>query len=376
MTQIPFDAVRNWMFGAALPFWAEHGVDRASGGFLEELSASGQDTGCAFTRVRVICRQTYVFAHGAALGWSRGEQLSADGFAYLNKHARLAPGQWAKRLSRDGTVLDASADLYDYAFVILTAAWRFGISADADARDCAVATLKFVREHMRAPGEGFAHKLPHDGRYLQNPHMHLAEACLVAFEALADEQFIETAREIIELFARRFFDGRTLGETFAQDWTRTGTIVEPGHHFEWAWILGEFQRLTGEDVSPLAVAVSDFAERHGVNPLSGAVYDAVDVSGEVARSTSRIWTSTERLKGVLALYELTGKDPRPALAQTLNLIFGRYMAGQIPGLWVDQFDGNGAPISKAVPASCVYHLFLAFAELLRLEPRIRALPIA
>jgi len=165
MTQIPFDAVRDWMFGAALPFWAEHGVDRASGAFIEELSASGQDTGCTFTRVRVIGRQIYVFAHGAALGWSSGEKLSADGFRYLNTRARLAPGQWAKCLSRDGGVLDPSPDLYDFAFVIFAAAWRYRISGDAEARDCAVSTLEFIRTHMRAPGGGFAHKLPHDGRF-------------------------------------------------------------------------------------------------------------------------------------------------------------------------------------------------------------------
>ncbi len=374
MTHVPFDAVRDWMFGAALPFWAEHGVNRADGGFLEELSASGQDTGCSFTRVRVICRQTYVFAHAAALGWSPGHALSAEGFQYLKTRAQLAPGQWAKRLSRKGEVVDASVDLYEFAFVIFAAAWRHRISGDAEARNCAIATLEFIREHMRGEGGGFAHTLPYDGSYLQNPHMHLTEACLFAFEELGDERFLETAREVVELFRMRFFDGGTLGEIFANDWSRADRLTEPGHHFEWAWILGQFQRLTGQDVSSMAEAVANFAECYGVDPMSGAVYDAVDVSGAVTRMSSRIWTNTERLKAALALFELTGKDPRPVLASTLGLIFDRYFAGQIPGLWVDQFDGDGAPLTTKAPASCVYHIFLAFAELLRLEPKIRALP--
>ena len=52
----------------------------------------------------------------------------------------------------------------------------------------------------------------------------------------------------------------------------------------------------------------------------------------------------------------------------------RYFGDNIPGLWTDQFDASGKPLSTATPASCVYHLFLAFAEMLRLEPQIAKLP--
>jgi len=362
------------MFDAALPIWAERGVDRTHGGFYEELSASGEDTGCAFKRVRVICRQIYVFAHGAHLGWSPGEALSQKGFHYLQAHAQLGPGEWAKCLSRAGDVIDRTTDLYDFAFIIFAAVWRYSISGDAAARRCAVDTLEFVRGRLRAPGGGFAHTLPFGRDRLQDPHMHLAEACLFGFEALGDERFLETAKELVDLFKIRFFDGQTLGEAFDLNWNRTGVPLQPGHHLEWAWILVEFQRLTSQDVSAYAKAIVDFAERHGVNPQTGAVYDAVDGDGHVTRSSSRIWTNTERLKATLALFELTGADPRPVLTSVLRLIFGRYFAGQIPGLWVDQFSADGAPMSTAVPASCVYHIFLAFAELLRLEPKIRALP--
>jgi mannose/cellobiose epimerase-like protein (N-acyl-D-glucosamine 2-epimerase family) len=44
MSQIPFDAVRAWVFQDALPFWAAHGIDRAHGGFLEEVGLDGAPT--------------------------------------------------------------------------------------------------------------------------------------------------------------------------------------------------------------------------------------------------------------------------------------------------------------------------------------------
>ena len=40
-----------------------------------------------------------------------------------------------------------------------------------------------------------------------------------------------------------------LGEYFEEDWTPlrgpVGSVVEPGHQFEWAWVLGEYARLSG-----------------------------------------------------------------------------------------------------------------------------------
>lgn len=370
MTCAPFDAARSWIFEAALPLWAERGVDRVNGGFHEELDQQGRPTSCEFKRVRVICRQIYVFSHGALLGWAPGADLSEWGYKFLVSQARLRDGGWARKLSRQGAVTDATIDLYDLAFVIFAMAWRYRLSNDTEARDHAVDTLNFILTRMRAPNGGFWHSLPLTGARVQNPHMHLAEACLVAFEVTGKEVFLDTAREIVHLFATRFFDPRTLGELFDQSWTRVGSGVEPGHHFEWTWILSHYQRLTGEPVATLAARSAEFAERCGVDPGSHAVYDALSQEGEVLQSSSRIWPNTERIKAALGLFELDGRDPRGALASSCALIFGRYFANDIPGLWTDRFDGMGKPMTTTTPASCVYHLVLAFSEMLRLQDAI------
>ncbi len=373
MSQVPFAAVRAWMFEAALPFWAEHGVDRVDGGFYEELAPNGAPTSCDYKRVRVICRQIYVFAHASLLGWTPGAAILESGYKYLVTQARLRDGGWARRLSRHGAVIDPTIDLYDLAFVIYAMAWRYRVSADPEARTHAVETISFIREHMRTPVGGFWHALPAADHIRQNPHMHLAEACLLAFEATGEEVFLDTAREIVGLFGGRFFGRATLGECFDLNWTRLDGGVEPGHHFEWSWILAYYQRLTGEDVAGLAARSAEFAERHGVDPGTRAVYDALNEDGSVLRGSSRVWTNTERIKAALALYELDGRDPRGALASSAGLIFGRYFGSNVPGLWTDQFDANGKALSTATPASCVYHLFLAFSEMLRLEPQISRL---
>jgi mannose/cellobiose epimerase-like protein (N-acyl-D-glucosamine 2-epimerase family) len=374
-TDIDFDEVRTWVFQSALPFWAEHGVDRRHGGFLEEVSFEGRPTACEFKRVRVICRQVYVFSHAALLGWPQGAALSARGCDYLFEHANLGGGAWARRLAHTGEVIDPTPDLYDLSFVLYAMAWRFQLTRDPEARRCAEDTLAFIQSNLRAPRGGFWPALPAQGHLLQNPHMHFAEACLAAFEATQDQRFLDQAAALMDLFSAHLFDGRSLGERFDADWRRIASDdgVEPGHHFEWVWILGQYQRLTDRNLAVEATALAQFAERFGVDPASGAVFDALHDDGAPLRRSSRAWPNTERIKAWLALFELTGRDPRGPVGHSLRLLFDRYFAGQAPGAWIDQFDANGAPLAQAVPASILYHLFLAFAELLRLEPKLAAL---
>lgn len=372
MTQIPFAEVRDWMFNAALPLWAERGVDEQFGGFLEELDFRAEPTAVEFKRVRVTCRQVYVFSHAALLGWSDGAALSERGYDYLLRKARRDDGGFVRRLTRQGAVKDATPDLYDIAFALFASAWRYRLSGDEDVRRVAGDTLAFVREHMRGPNAGFWQWLPPTGPRLQNPHMHLTEACIAAFESFGEEIYLDQARELVGLFRSRLFDGHTLGERFDDHWARivgdAGRRLEPGHAFEWAWILGKYQALTGEEVAEIAGELVAFGERAGVNAKTGAVYDEVRDDGLPLIASSRSWPNTERIKAHLALFDSTREDPTEPVAATTHLLFDKYLNTEIRGLWMDQLDGDGKPIAKAVPASIFYHLFLAFSEILRLEP--------
>jgi mannose/cellobiose epimerase-like protein (N-acyl-D-glucosamine 2-epimerase family) len=376
MSTIPFGEVRTWMFDAALPFWGDAGVDRRRGGFFEELDLDGRPTAVAFKRTRAMCRQVYVFSHASLLGWAPGAALASSGYAYLTEKAWLGPDKgWARRLTADGAVLDPTPDLYDLAFVLFALAWRFKASGDSDALRRAHETLDFIDHRLRpAAGGGLLHEWPAHGPRLQNPHMHLLEACLVAFEASRDRRFLDRAEELVGLFRRRFFDGRTLAEFFTEDWRRLpgaqGRIVEPGHQFEWAWILASCQRLSGLDLGAEAAALVDFSERYGVDPATHVTFNQIRDDGAAMDRGSRSWPNTERIKGHLALFELTGRDPRPAVAGSARLLLDRYLAVTPRGSWIDQFDEAGRPMSTAAPTSTLYHVFLAFAEILRLEPRL------
>lgn len=376
MAQVPFEKIRHWMFEEALPFWAEAGVDRAGGGFVEQLDFDGRDIGVAFKRTRVAARQIYVYSHAALLGWEGGLDIARHGYAFLKDKARTPDGGWARTLTRDGQVLDATPDLYDFAFAMFALGWYGRASGDQEPKALILQTLDYLDAHMRpAGGEGFLHEKPAKGSRLQNPHMHLLEAALVCLETYPDARFEALARELVALFSTQLFNPETgtLSEYFTDDWSREpgerGRITEPGHQFEWAWILANADRLLGTDTQPIISALVGSGEAHGVDPVSHATYNEVRDDGAPINRGSRSWPNTERLKAHVALFETHGIDPTVALADSATLLLDRYLSTKVRGLWIDQFDGDGQPTSTTVPASTLYHVFLAFAEVLRIQPK-------
>jgi N-acylglucosamine 2-epimerase/mannose-6-phosphate isomerase len=373
---LPFryrDAVHRWMFEAALPRWAEHGLDRVHGGYVEQMTLDGRDAAVAFKRTRVTARQIYVFSHGHMLGFSGGVELARHGLDFLTTKTWNGPDKgFARRLTREGGPLDPTPDLYDIAFCLFAFAWFHKATGDKSARDWLHRTLDFVETHMRHPsGLGFQNELPPKDWRQQNPHMHLTEAMLAAFEATGEKRFESVAREIAGLFQTKFFDLKsgTLGEFFTDDLVRApgdpGRHVEPGHQFEWAWILNSCRRHLGMNLSAEIRATVGFAEAHGVDPGSFATYNVIHSDGSPVDRGSRTWPNCERLKAAIALQDLDGTDPTRVLEESCGLLLDRYLAHRPTGTWIDTFDADGKPATDTIPASTLYHVFLAFTEVLR-----------
>jgi len=366
--------VRSWL-AQALPWWIANAWDKTQGGFIEQFDMAGKDAGAGFRRTRVAARQVYAFCHAHMLGVPGAAEAASTGVRYIlgNGWARGVP----RRLSRSGEVIDATPDLYDHAFLAFALAWRCKAFADPDARDALNSLFDHIEDVFTHPAGGYAHEAPMSGWRQQNPHMHLTEACLVAYEATGQARFSELAGALISLFRSSFFDLKsgTLAEFFTEDWRRApgdaGRHVEPGHQMEWAWILSEARRLLPVRPDEEIRALVAFAEKFGVDPVTHAVYNVVRDDGAPLDQGSRTWPNTERLKAAVALFELDGTDPTGVFETTLGLLFGRYLATETPGLWIDAFDAGGRPLAQTVPSSTLYHLLLAFAEVLRAGEKLR-----
>jgi mannose-6-phosphate isomerase len=267
-------------------------------------------------------------------------------------------------LAPDGSVLDRRRDLYDLAFVVLglTEAAR-ALGGRDDLIAAAEAQLAWAETHWAHPAGGFreGEVAPAPPRR-QNPHMHLFEALLALHEVSGKPENLARASRIAALLRDRLFDAShgVLPEHFDDAWRPLEPrIIEPGHHFEWCWLLDRWRRLGGGDMSDIAERLRQFAETHGVDAVSGAVYEEIFADGRPRTATSRLWPHTERIKANLARFERAG-DPAAgaAAAQAFDMLM-RYCDTPTPGLWRDRLGVDGRFVEEPAPASSFYHIMLA-----------------
>lgn len=360
------EQARSWMFDLALPFWLEQGVDRVNGGYVEMFDADGRAS-ADYKRTRVMARQLYVFSHAAMHGVEGALDAARHGYVFLRDNARIEGGLWARRVSTDGRVIDPTPDLYDHAFMLFALGWYARASAEREPLLLAHQSLDALEAVFAHPKGGYLHEVPMSGPRLQNPHMHLLEGALSLCGADPnDDRFRVLSDNMANLFRTRFFDGRTLAEYFEDDWERApgieGRKIEPGHQFEWAWILRNYMRLSGNDMTREICALYEFAERYGVDARTGVTANIVLDDGSPFDSGSRTWPNTERIKGALAYADLTGADTSAAVRSATRVLFERHLDAR--GTWAENFDAQGRRTSDTVPVSTLYHVFLAFSELL------------
>lgn len=360
--------VRSWLFERALPLWFSKAYESETGRVAEALTFGGEEADLSYLRTRVLFRQVYVASHAGLLGWEPGAAIARTMLEWALRHAWRADGAgFVRKLGRDGSVADATIDLYDNAFALHGLAWLHRVAPSEFTLRWLQATWAAIQTTLDHPsGHGFYNDESRQLPRLQNPHMHLCEALLAAFEATQQRPLLDGANDIARICVTHFFDGQTLGEHFDASWVRLEDIVEPGHMFEWAWILAQHQRLGGSDYSDVIASLIDAAERLGTDPTTGRVRMAVTANGQVIDGSSRTWPSTERLKAAVAAAEVLGHDSRGMAESALAVLFRDHLLSG--GGWRDHYDPAGGMTATNMPTSTFYHVFLALAEWLRHSP--------
>lgn len=360
------EAARTWLFEAALPVWAGAGFDARAGLFHERLDQTLAPTPGP-RRVRVQARQVYVFALAGRLGWSGPwrERVEA-GFATLCGPARADGGAVGHLLDERGVLTDERRDLYDIAFALFACAHASHSVPGAIVRANEIAD--FLDREWKSPQGGYFEgeveaALPR----WQNPRMHLLEASLALSQVDQAPRWRAMAAEMAGLFRDHFFQPRegVLTEWFTQDWTpapgERGRLWEPGHQFEWSWLVTQWKALSGEDMSAAANALYRRAAGQGIGP-HGMAIDELALGAGVKAATARLWPQTERLKAALAQFEAGGAEGDVAHACD-QLV--RYLDQPAEGLWRDRMRADGTFVDEPAPASSFYHIALAMAELMR-----------
>jgi mannose/cellobiose epimerase-like protein (N-acyl-D-glucosamine 2-epimerase family)/glycosyltransferase involved in cell wall biosynthesis len=357
-------ALRDWLFDCALPLWWEVGADRSRGGFHEAIDLDGKPLARPH-RARTIARQAYSYCEAGRLGWNGPWREAAQhALDYFHKHFVSADDTVVSVVDLDGSCRDPRFDLYDQAFALLAYAGAhraFGHEGGWDRQ--AAALRRRLEQDYAHPLGGFLQD--RDGRFPQctNPHMHLLEAAL-AWSALdADPAWRRMADGLVTLCLEKMIEPATgaLREFFAADWTPApgiaGLICEPGHHYEWAFLLHRWARHAACGKTEAAARLVAFADSRGLDSRRGVAINAVLVDGAVHDPVARLWAQAERIRAYVAGGR--GGDQLVTAIKALR----RFLATPTPGLWFDQLDERDVFLLEPARATSLYHIIGAVAEL-------------
>lgn len=364
----------DWIGTEALPAWAERGFDPAAGRFHERLDRAGTPLTVPH-RAMVQARQVYVYAHAALLGWHpAAARLAETALAtLLRDHVTDGADEASVRFSIDpvtGAPVSELRDAYTHAFLLFALAWMHALTGEARLLALADRLIAFVDRHLTCPdhqGLFDAHPVT-DRAKRQNPVMHLLEAYLFLARTAPDRGYLDRATALVGLFRRRFFqepDGLLL-EHFAGDWSAHPNaakrdVWEPGHHCEWVWLLAEYGRLAGEDMTPWTDRLHEAAMVHGRSP-EGLLWDEVRADLVPVGRAHRIWPHTEAIKAAAVRHRAGDPAAADLAAGFAALLNTRFLGRPFAGGWTDHLAEDGRPLVDYVPASTLYHLFLAAAE--------------
>ena len=372
-----------WLRDAALPLWDRVGVDRRDGGYFENISirdssAPPEATGVV-RRGRVVARQIYVFEMGRRLGWTSQWNSPVDhGCDFLFEKLHRGAGRFHTAVEAASLEPRGTFDLYEHAFYLFALAHLQATVVDYPVAVTALECLQHLRENYGKPGGGFEESQPPSVPLKSNPHMHLLEAALAWIEATDDaaqRPWVDLAQELVGLCLTHFVDQSTsaIREYFDYYWQPmpgdAGRVVEPGHQFEWSWLLTRWAALPfgtpeqRERCTATASRLREIGERWGVDPERGVAINEIWDDMTPKDTVAKLWPQTERLKAWCAALDAaeSAADKSAACSRVIAAAAGmaKFLRRDVPGLWHEVYLPDGGFAAGHSKASSLYHVTCA-----------------
>ena len=340
MSPLPVEAaeLRRWLVDVALPLWWTTGADHAGGG----LSRGD--------RPRRHARRRRRTAHAR----SRGRCLSMAkpaGSAGTGRGARPPPTRstiCAQRFIRPdgndrvgGRPRRAASATRRSIFTIKPSAcshWRPGTACSARRPDAGPMRSRCAPRcrHWRIRTADTSRIAIAGCRSAPIPTCISWRARSPGCAIDHDPVWRQMAHNIAQFCLAKFIEPATgaLREFFAADWSPApgidGRIVEPGHHYEWAYLLARWAELAGRPRPDAIGRLIAFADRHGVDERRGVAVNAVRIDGRPHDPMARLWAQAERVR-VYAMDRTANDDARlTAAIRGLQ----RFLATPTPGTLV------------------------------------------
>lgn len=360
---------QSFVFDELLTNWSRYGFDPEQGYSYESMTHSWTRNTTGRIRLLTQCRQLYTFSHAYQItGNSHWKSQLSPLFEFIISHY-YPEKRWFFSLNDDLSLKDTQSDAYALAFILLSFSFYHQATKDDRALRYMEETNEFLLQYMQAESGGFFEAYPIDDTQIrrQNPHMHLLEGYIAAFNATQSETYKKQIQNLLELALTHFYDkkSQTLREFFTRDWEhhpKIGNQVEPGHHFEWVWLLYQANTiLPNQDYLDLAQSLWLTATRYGMDP-KGGIYNQID--GDTYQpldQEKRIWPLTEYLKAITVI-PIGKEEKEHRLNDALTFAKDYYFIKD--GRWNEYLDANNQAKDFPLPGTSSYHIFLGLCEVI------------
>ena len=356
-----------------LLFLVEHGWDIKYGGLFETLDSQGKNGPEDFRRVMVHARQLFVFSRWTRVTGDKAFERMADKiFEYLTASFWDADyGGWCSRVALDGKPLDFTKDLYAHAFVLFGLLHYAEYIKKNEAEAWIEKTITVLQQRFLRSDGSYKEQM---NRYFsdmagnqrsQNPHMHLLEAALALSTRYESSQYNALVASLSKLFDDKFLDRRKLiiheylNNSFYPD-KEIGHIIEPGHHYEWAWLLNwTAETLNQPELRGLGARILSKSLEFGWDFEFDGVFDQVNATNlSILKNSKRLWPILELIK---ALCVYPNERNLVYLKNCLETVLEHYL--KETGTWIERYTQDWQVLSDKMPVSSAYHLGMACLEL-------------
>lgn len=369
---------KNWLRDDVCPLWLTEGFDFENNFFQENLSMAGKATSGSPRRVMVQARQIFSFLMAADLGAcdkNKVKDLIGKTTHAMLTHYSLPSGGFIHSVDASGKPVDTKTDLYAQAFALFGLAHAYSLEPKQEYKERAFKLVDYLNRERKAPGGGYSEMSASGISYESNPHMHLFEAAVAWMEISPEPAWTKLATEILDLALEKFIDPTTglLAEYFDAGWkirTENGRFIfEPGHQYEWSWLMGRYQKITGRDLTQIRWNLFFPSEKHGLDQKSKMAYDEMWSDLTPKTTTSRFWPQSERVKTALQLASQSSGAQREVFVQAADdAMKALFVFLETPrkGLWYDRLTAEGFSQGPA-KASSLYHIVGAVYDYLKMR---------
>ena len=360
---------QSFLFDGLLKNWSLYGINIEQGFSYESMTHDWANNPVGRIRLLTQCRQLYTFSHACQLkNAPEWQALLTPLFDFIVQHYYLED-RWIFSLCDDLSVKDTQSDAYALAFVLLAFSHYYKVTKDDRALTLMKKTHLFLLDNMQAQSGGFYESYPVDKAHIrrQNPHMHLLEGYVAAFQITQDEDYKKAIHSLLSLAIKHFYhkETKTLREFFSPNWQleeKTGHQVEPGHHFEWVWLLYQANSiLPNSDYTDLAQALWQTATKHGLAE-NGGIYNQIDGNTYLPiDKEKRIWPITEYLKAITVM-PIGREEKVHRINSALSFMQEFYFLPN--GRWNEYLNDDNTAKDFPLPGTSSYHIFLGLTEVI------------